>query len=86
MVFAALSYNVYVELASVLPNHPVSELELGLTGSQIFFPNFTSMLSSSDWKNYFFGTAFFIHNLYQCVLSKITQVTKKDKKNRSWHL
>lgn len=83
MVFAALSYNVYVDLPSISPNHPVSELELGLTGSQILFPNFTSsMLSSSDLKNDFSKTTFFIHNFYQCVLSKKTQVTKKDRNNK----
>lgn len=84
MVFAVLSYNIYLEILDILPNHPVSELELGLTGSQIFFPNFTSsMLATSDLKNDISGTIFFIHNLYQCILSKKTQITKKDKKNKA---
>ena len=84
MVFAIPSYQVYETLKSSLTSYPVTEAELGISGSQDLFPNYIPcLISIMDLKDNKIGLALFIHNLYQMSLSVKTQNPKTNKKDIS---
>lgn len=80
MVFPHISWQIHNKLAS----HPVSEKELDLKGSQIYYGNYTPCLVTiSAAKNSdYAGMIFMVHNMYQCLLSFKTQ-TQNQKNSKS---